>query len=514
MISTSALSTALAAEHSADLRRQAMRTAVAGRKPANRRLRLIAAVALTAGVALFASAPAWAGTPTVYASPTGSTTAACTDPAEPCQLQRAIDQAPAGSELVLAPGTYTSSYPVQVSKVLDIHGEDGQPAPTIVNDHSGCTPADFFCLGSAALRLGGASGSFRHARVLSTGDQGNSADTIEAYNPADSGRETIEDVYAESLDGVAIYTQGDVLARDTVAWSPSSPFAAFEAAAPPLNAPQAQVRLENVTAVGGPNAYGLWLFASCVGNGCGAIVTSENSILRGGKSDIWPEAQFNGEFEVDASHSNYDIGTNIYVTASDQNGNQTPEPQFVDAANGDFHQLESSPTRDAGIASADLGPVDLDGGARTYGSAPDIGADEWTPTPPSQQPQQPQQPGQPQGGQPSGPSGAHSGSAFHGVRLSGGKLRLRHGKLRLRVSCPLQAAGYCKGLLSLTRVAHSSKAGRASFTLKPGHTKRVSVSVPRKLRKLRRFSALATAVASDSAGNSFASHARVRVHRG
>jgi hypothetical protein len=506
MISASPLTTALSDEHAADLRRAAMQARTVRSKRLAPRLRLIAVAAVAAGIALFASAPAWAvsAATTVYASPTGSTIGSCIDPAQPCQLQYAIDQAIVGGEVVLQPGTYLSTQSaIGVYKQLDVHGQDGQPAPTIVNNHSTCATNDGFCLGQSTIRLGGPSGSLRHVRVLATGGEGPT--TIEAFNTPDSQQETIEDVYAESLDGIAIATQGDVVIRDSVAWAPSSPWAVIDAAAPPSSAGMVNVRLENVTAVGGPNAYGLWVYAACLVNGCGVAVHSENTILRGGKADIWPEAQYSGEFLVLNSHSNYDIGTDIWGDGADPR-NQTAEPQFVDAANGDFHQLESSPTRDAGIASADLGPVDLDGGNRTFGSAPDIGADEWTPAPPAPQ--------QPQGGDlPTGPSGAHP-AGFSGVRLTGGRLHLRHGKLRVRVSCPQQAASYCKGLLSLSAAAHGSAAGRAQFTLKPGQSKQVSVSLTSKLRKLRRFNATVTATARDAHGQSFSTRAKVRVHRG
>jgi hypothetical protein len=502
MISTSPLSTALSKEHSADLRRAATAPRAVRSKRANPRLRLIAIAVAAVGIALFASAPAWAGAAaqTVYASPTGVSLGTCVDPSQPCLLQTAISQARAGAEVVLEPGTYTSTQaPITVTKPLDIHGEYDQPAPTIVNDHSTCATGDLNCSGQATIRLGGSSGSLRHVRVLATSAQGGGPDAIEAYNPPDSDSETLEDVYAESVDGVAIYTQGDVLVRDTAAWTPSSSWAAIEAAAPAVTAPHAQVRLENVTAIGGPNARGVWVYANCIVDGCGVDLNSENSIMRGGTGDVYPSGAFNGGFSVRVSHSNYDA-TNVYI--QDTGGQQTAQPQFVDATGGDFRELETSPTRDAGIASSDLGPVSLGGGARTYGSAPDIGAYEWTPAPPVQQQPQPQQP---QGGsQPTGPSTTSTALTFHGVGLARGTLRAHHGKVRVRVSCPKQAARYCKGTLTL-------RASHARFTLKPGQSKHVSVSLASKLRKLRRFNATVMARARDAHGQSFSTSAKVRV---
>ena len=65
-------------------------------------------------------------------------------------------------------------------------------------------------------------------------------------------------------------------------------------------------------------------------------------------------------------------------------GNISVAPLFVDAGAGDYRQAPGSPTVDAGTTDPDLGTTDLDGDARTLGSAPDIGADELVPavTPP------------------------------------------------------------------------------------------------------------------------------------
>ena len=74
----------------------------------------LTATVVAAGVALFASSPAWASGTTTYASATGANSSDCTDPAQPCELQRAISSAPGGGEVVLAPGTYTSGFPIDI----------------------------------------------------------------------------------------------------------------------------------------------------------------------------------------------------------------------------------------------------------------------------------------------------------------------------------------------------------------------------------------------------------------
>ncbi len=473
----------------------------------------LTATVVAAGIALFATSPAWAQATTTYASPTGSDTAGCSDPAQPCGLQRAISEAPPGGEVVLAPGTYTSGVTIDIPWQLNVHGQAGEPRPTILNDHSGCT--DDFCSKSPAVVVSAPEGSFSHVRVVESGGYSGTA-ALTISNPPGSERETVEDVIAEGDDGIGIRTEGDALIRDTVAWAPNTPATAAIYATQSFSVGTVHLSLENVTAVASGNAFGLQVYGGCwAPQTCDIQVQMENSILKGGAWDTSLGGYGNVEFYVDASHSNYRAGPG-YITPEGTNGNQTAEPQFVDAAHGDFHQLESSPTRDAGVASANLGPADIDGDARNLGSAPDIGADEWVPATqpqqppvqPSQPPAQPQQPG-------SGSTGGRDSrlaDAFRGVRLHGGSLRLRHGRLRVRVSCPRQAKRYCKGTLTLGSGAHSARAGQAAFRLKPGRSKLVSVTVRRKLRKVRRFKV--TARARDAGGHSFATHTRVRVKRG
>jgi hypothetical protein len=106
-----------------------------------------------------------------------------------------------------------------------------------------------------------------------------------------------------------------------------------------------------------------------------------NSIVRGDAHDLSITSDSQGAAVVVASHSNYRAatGTTTGPLASliDGGGNETAvDPLFVNAAAGDFHERQDSPTVDAGTPDADLGGLDLDGNARTQGPAPDIGAFE------------------------------------------------------------------------------------------------------------------------------------------
>jgi hypothetical protein len=70
----------------------------------------------------------------------------------------------------------------------------------------------------------------------------------------------------------------------------------------------------------------------------------------------------------------------IYPQQTPRPNNINADPQFVNAAGGDFHLLATSPAIDAAMPSAGLDPAfDFEGTARPQGAAKDIGAFERTP---------------------------------------------------------------------------------------------------------------------------------------
>jgi hypothetical protein len=70
------------------------------------------------------------------------------------------------------------------------------------------------------------------------------------------------------------------------------------------------------------------------------------------------------------SWSYSDVGTTVAGT-----GNINMDPQFVNAAQGDFHIMSTSPAKDAADPAATVN-VDYDGDARPQGARSDMGADE------------------------------------------------------------------------------------------------------------------------------------------
>ena len=84
------------------------------------------------------------------------------------------------------------------------------------------------------------------------------------------------------------------------------------------------------------------------------------------------------------SNSDFDsvaIPDPLRVEFKDGGGNRNAAPLFVDPTHGDYREAEGSPTIDGG-APQEVGSLDLAGGPRIIGGAPDMGAFEFVPGPP------------------------------------------------------------------------------------------------------------------------------------
>jgi hypothetical protein len=147
-----------------------------------------------------------------------------------------------------------------------------------------------------------------------------------------------------------------------------------------------RAKLRNVTALAtGANSTAI-NYIGAPSPGCGPVDAIEirNTIARGAQHDLRArntnsDCALSGAV-LDVGHSNFrggavDLG--LLDALLDAGGNQTSVDPLL-AADG-FHQLAGSPTIDAGIATPENGPADIDGEARLHGAAPDIGADEYHP---------------------------------------------------------------------------------------------------------------------------------------
>lgn len=299
--------------------------------------------AVLLGVLALASAPA-AGAAKRYASPTGSG-AACTNPA-PCDLRTAIESATSGDEVILKTGSYPDEgSAVNTAGTLDVHGEVGKPPPLLSFSGNSGLVAD-------------SDSSARDLNIIHTG-------TGNALALIGTGRAERVQVRSENGFGCAVALGATIS---------NSVCSAANASAGLYNASSgdSSATVRNVTAYSEAAAI-------IVGSGGTANVSLSlfNTIAVGGSTDVRTTVSGTGTATATLSSSNFDssdFSAGGSITAPGSGTNQTAPPLLAGLP-GDFHQLAGSPTIDAGIATPDDGPTDLDGEARTQGAAPDIGAD-------------------------------------------------------------------------------------------------------------------------------------------
>jgi len=110
------------------------------------------------------------------------------------------------------------------------------------------------------------------------------------------------------------------------------------------------------------------------------VVTMQNNIIwnNAGDSEIYLDNLWKGAGAVNSYNNDFDP-TKMRGVFANSSSNITADPQFVNAAGGDYRLLSSSLARDAGNNSATfLTQTDLWGNARVVGTAVDIGAAEYT----------------------------------------------------------------------------------------------------------------------------------------
>jgi hypothetical protein len=322
---------------------------------------------LALALALALTAPAAAGATNRFASPGGSTTGLVCDAAHPCEIHRAIEVvANAGDDVTLNPGTYnlTTELDDGAPNVV-IHGKAGSPRPNI--------SISALASGERAFELSTGT-TLRH--VVFT-------DLVEGtFGVVGLGNNLIEDIVAVgSANGQSVVEMrgGGVLFRNSVATTSGTGAAIVEAQG-------GNYAVRNVTVVAQDD--GNSGIVSYVPNGAtaGTTLDVKNTVVltHSDFPDSTDLVAFAGDpahpAVVDVSHSNFRTkqvqGSNPGAV-NNLGHNQSVLPKFVDAAGGDFHQLLTSPTINAGTQDTKTGGTDPDGDPRKLGGTVDIGADEF-----------------------------------------------------------------------------------------------------------------------------------------
>jgi Ca2+-binding RTX toxin-like protein len=290
-----------------------------------------------------------------YVEPGGATSGKCRPPEPPeppgfwstCDLDYAVETVSVdGDEVIVGPGTYTLSSSVVEQDNVVIHGVAGQARPRLVfsSPNDGLALVDAQAGTARRLEIVGRSGL-----SLGGGDQ-----------------------VGEDLLVGHVGLQGNTLLRDTIVVDTNYGVA--------IDAFTGSAELRNVTAVS-TKANSIGIRVQVASQQCDEThVTARNVIVRGQATDLNDMSTcFALTPRFDMSYSNY-RADRVGGTGNidfDRGGNQTNvDPVFANPSAGDYHQLPTSPTIDAGIIDSLLGSFDVDGEARVMGQAPDIGGDE------------------------------------------------------------------------------------------------------------------------------------------
>jgi hypothetical protein len=232
-------------------------------------------------------------------------------------------------------------------------------------------------------------------------------------------------------------------------------------------------------------------------------VTLRSSIVRGFGHDL-SRAASNGAADIAVDHSDFDPATTLEDIQPggsgalvDNGGNVNVDPQFASTA--DFHLLAGSPVIDQGAAAVQAGEssTDLDGAARLFGAATDMGAFEYEPPPPPPPPS----PGSTESGSGTSESGTSAAAGEDPAAQPpvvapdlpqvpppgspsfslGRTITVRRPSTgSLKFTC--KAAGPCALTSKLT--SGSTVIARARGSIAEGHAAQVTVKVTRAGRKL------------------------------
>ena len=300
---------------------------------------------------------------TLYASSTGSG-ATCTA-LKPCTLPEALTTYQAGDTISVLPGAYGSTTTPYATSLADakgavtIEGEAGKPGAVVITtaasvgvdltSNSTLRDVTVVSIGNSDVAIEADSGLVDHVIATESGSNGFACKVFNA---------TLSDSLCEMTGtfgaAVGTYTLGSGAAQT---YSPV---------------------IRGVTAIAtGGDSSGLSVVS---GQNTTIHAVATNSIFKGINDIYVTTINASSVTTLSTSHCAYGVVQKNAAVGStdtftgDPSDTMTP-PQFVDAAHGNYAELASSPTVNAGVADPS-GDTDLFGAPRTLGSAPDIGAVE------------------------------------------------------------------------------------------------------------------------------------------
>ncbi len=281
----------------------------------------------------------------------------------PCTIERAVEVvAVSGDDVTLRPGTYNLTDDLTFLETsfgaITVHG-----AP-------GARPQINVALSAPTIAGVVVRGTIRDVTIVETGSS--PTQLLQVEQSTDLAERVF--VHATLDNTVACDVSGTI--RDSVCWAEGDGAVAARISRGPTFSGTATLR--NVTAIASGTG-GVGVQAGAGGANSNATLNGRNVIARGAGFDA--EAVGGGtSATVDLDFSNYETQNEVgngTVTDPGTLNNETADPVFRDAANGDFHQTGASGgTTDQGTDTVALGAFDIDGQTRDLGANPDIGADE------------------------------------------------------------------------------------------------------------------------------------------
>ncbi len=327
---------------------------------------------------------------------TGSDTGDCQDPAAPCQtIGYAISQAVGGDSIRVTTGTYTENLTINISVTL-MGGYESADWTRSITQYETIIDGSSVISQPVVTVQSSSDGTVLDGLTI-TGGNGDSAGGVDASDASVTIRNClIRDNFADgsphSWAGGGVISSGRLTILDTLIVGNEVNEGASGVR---LGGGGSHLTMINTLVANNRGAEGLHL------NGGANLmnVTIANNAAGTGRPGINHNPEF-GEPVVLVNSIIYDNGWGDAIHVPDPNliqatysdieggwtgtGNIDAAPQFVDAANGDYHLQAWSPAIDAGTAGG-APDHDFEGDPRPQNAGYDMGADEFvgTPIPPA-----------------------------------------------------------------------------------------------------------------------------------